>query len=124
MSGSGGAGMGGAAGRGGTAGASGAGGGSVGTVKFSQVSAVVSRTCGNCHSSFRNYSTLTTHAVSRCGGDTLVKANDPANSAILELVQGMCGSFLMPRGCSRAPCISTADIQTITTWVNEGARNN
>jgi hypothetical protein len=123
MSGSGGAGIGGAAGRGGAAG-TGGGGGPVGTVTFSQVSAVVSRNCGNCHSSFRNYSTLTTHAVSRCGGDTLVKANDAANSAILELVQGMCGSFLMPRGCSKAPCISAADIQTITTWVNEGARNN
>jgi hypothetical protein len=124
MSGSGTVATGGAAGRGGAAGTTGGGGGPVGTVKFSQVSTIVSRTCGGCHSSFRNYNSLTTHSVSRCGGDTLIKANDPANSAILELVQGMCGSFLMPRGCSRAPCIPTADIQTITTWVNEGALNN
>jgi hypothetical protein len=96
--------------------------GSVG-VKFSQVSSIVSRSCASCHSNFQSYGTLTSHQVSACGGDKLVTANDSAHSALLELVLGQC-SILMPRGCSRAPCFSTTDIQTITDWINEGAPNN
>ncbi len=86
--------------------------------------AIVQRDCVSCHGSFANYNTLTTHAVSRCGGDTLAKANDPANSAFLELVQGQCGGFLMPRGCTKAPCISATDMQTFTSWIAAGAPNN
>jgi hypothetical protein len=81
--------------------------------------------CANCHRNFADYNTLTTHSVSRCGNDKLATAGDPANSAFLELVQGTnCGGFLMPRGCSRTPCISAADIQTFTDWINAGAPNN
>lgn len=91
---------------------------------FTQVRAIVQRYCGNCHGTFPNYATFTSHSVAQCGGDTLAVSNDPANSAFLELVQGRCGAFLMPRGCTSAPCIATSDIQTVTTWVNEGALNN
>jgi len=98
-------------------------GGSGTTVPFADVSNIVARNCGRCHSTFRNYSTLTTRSVSRCGGDTLARAFDPANSAILELVTGKC-SILMPRGCSRTPCIAQSDIDTLTRWINDGAKNN
>jgi uncharacterized membrane protein len=94
------------------------------TVTFTQVRAIVQRSCGGCHGTFPNYATFTSHSAGPCGGDTLATANDPANSAFLELVQGKCGSFLMPRGCTSAPCIAMSDIQTVTTWVNEGALNN
>jgi hypothetical protein len=126
----GGSGAGGAGGASGSGGRAGSGGGGMGgmsdsgiTVPFATVSNIVGRSCGRCHSSFRNYSTLTTRTVSRCGGDTLAKAFDPANSAVLELVTGKC-TILMPRGCSRAPCIPQSDIDTLTRWINEGARNN
>ena len=99
-------------------------GGATGGATFSQVRAIVQRNCGNCHGGFSNYSTLTSHRASPCGGDVLATANDPANSAFLELVQGHCGSFLMPRGCRSAPCISSSDIQTFTSWINAGAPNN
>jgi len=100
------------------------GGGVVGAT-FAQVRSIVQARCGNCHSNFTNYNTLTTHGVSRCGNDKLATANDTANSAFLELVQGQgCNGYLMPRGCSSAPCISNADIQTFTSWINAGAPNN
>jgi hypothetical protein len=92
--------------------------------KFSQISSIVQRSCANCHRSFTSYNTLTTHAVNRCGSDVLAKPNDPANSAFLELVLGKCGTFLMPRGCNRAPCIAQADIDTFTAWINAGAPSN
>jgi len=88
------------------------------------VRAIVQRNCGGCHGGFSTYATFTTHRVGNCGNDTLAKANDTANSAFLELVQGQCGGFLMPRGCNTAPCISAADIRTVTSWVNAGALNN
>jgi hypothetical protein len=117
-------------GRGGTGGAAGArpdagmGGSSVGGATFTQVKAILQRDCTSCHSNFTTYNTVMTHSVSNCGGDTLAKANDAANSAFLELVQGQCGSFLMPRGCRTAPCISQSDIDTFTAWINAGAPNN
>jgi len=87
------------------------------------VKAIVQRNCASCHSSFTSYATFTSHRANPCGGDSLAQAGDPANSAFLELVQGQC-STLMPRGCKTAPCISAADIQTVTDWVKAGAPNN
>jgi hypothetical protein len=84
----------------------------------------VQRNCVSCHRGFNTYATLTTHAVSRCGSDMLAKPNDVANSAFLELVQGQCNGYLMPRGCSKAPCIAQADIDTFTAWINAGAPSN
>jgi uncharacterized membrane protein len=91
---------------------------------YAEVRTIVQRRCVPCHASFATYATFTTHRVGNCGSDTLSKANDPANSAFLELVQGQCGSFLMPRGCRTAPCIPASEIQTVTSWVNAGALNN
>jgi len=106
-------------------GGSGTGGGPVGAT-FTQVKAILTSRCTRCHSSFGNYSTFTTHAVSRCGGDKLATPNDTANSAFLELVtgQGSCGGYKMPRGCSTSPCIPAAEIDTVTSWINAGALNN
>jgi hypothetical protein len=98
--------------------------GGVGGPTFAQVSAIVQRNCASCHRTFTTFSVLTTHAVSRCGNDMLAKPNDAANSAFLELVLGQCGTFLMPRACKTAPCISAADIDTFTAWINAGAPNN
>lgn len=94
-----------------------------GGVTFTQVKAIVQRNCGSCHANFTSYATFTTHQANPCGNDALAKANDPANSSFLELVQGQC-SLLMPKGCSKAPCISASDIQTVTAWINAGAPNN
>jgi hypothetical protein len=87
------------------------------------VKAIIQRNCGNCHGSFTSFATFTSHRANPCGGDALATANDPANSAFLELVQGQC-SILMPRGCRTTPCIAAADIQTVTSWINAGAPNN
>jgi hypothetical protein len=122
-------GMGGSTGGGGSRdagieGATGRDSGVVGGVTFSSdVRPIIQRRCSSCHS-FSTYATFTTHSVGQCGGDVLAKANDPANSGFLELVQGQCGAFLMPRGCSTAPCIPQSEIDTVTSWIRAGAPNN
>jgi len=67
------------------------------------------------------YNTLKSTAVRQCGSDRLATPNDPANSALLELVQQQCGTFVMPAGCNTNPCISASDIATITAWIQAGA---
>jgi hypothetical protein len=59
--------------------------------------------------------------VRQCGGDKLVTTNDTANSALLELPLGQCTNFLMPRTCTKAPCLMQADLDTITAWIQAGA---
>jgi hypothetical protein len=116
--------------RGGAGGRAGAGGAAGGTSDagsaptFRQVSPVVSRNCARCHASWPQYATLTTHRVNQCGGNVLVKPNDAKNSAFLQVVQGQCGSLVMPKGCGQTPCIAAADIQLITQWIEAGAPNN
>jgi len=124
--GSGGAGVGGAAGR-----AGGAGSGTGGASAFSAVSGIVTRMCAasNCHGGRRNpnlsaanlYTTLMNTAVRQCGSDRLVTPRDTANSAILELVNGRCGNFIMPDGCDVLPCLEAADMKTISDWISAGA---
>jgi len=122
-------GMGGSTGGGGSrdagiGGATGRDSGVVAGVTFSSdVRPIVQRRCSACHN-FTTYATFTSHSVSQCGGDTLARANDPANSGFLELVQGQCGGFLMPRGCGVAPCIPQSEIDTVTSWIRAGAPNN
>jgi hypothetical protein len=114
-------------GAGGRAGAGGAGGGAsdAGSAPtFRQVSPVVSRNCARCHASWPQYATLTTHRVNQCGGNVLVKPNDVKNSAFLQVVQGQCGSLVMPKGCGQTPCIAAADIQLLAQWIEAGAPNN
>jgi hypothetical protein len=65
--------------------------------------------------------TLTTFAVSRCGGDPLVTPNDAANSSLLQLLNRQCMNLTMPLGCTTTPCIPAGEITTITNWINAGA---
>ncbi len=128
----------GGAGRGGSGGigGKGAGGmtGSGGASAFTAVAAIVQTQCGSssCHGGRQNpkltnsnlstlYSTLTGTGVSQCGNDHLVTKSDAANSALLELEQHQCGTFIMPRGCTQNPCFSAADTATITNWIAAGA---
>jgi uncharacterized membrane protein len=120
-----GGGFGGAGGSKPDAGMGGSGGSVVGGATYTQVKAIIQSRCASCHSNFNSYNGLTTSSVGQCGNDKLATPNDPGRSAFLQLVQGQgCGGFLMPRGCSSAPCISASDIQTFTSWINAGAPNN
>jgi hypothetical protein len=118
-----------ASGAGGAAGAAGS-----GSALFTPVGALINTTCAkaDCHGgkerpSLTNtnpttlYNTLKSTSVRQCGSDRLATPNDPANSALLELVQHQCGTFVMPDGCMTNPCISAADIATITQWIQAGA---
>ena len=121
--------------RGGATGAAGAGvGGSGSSVAFSQVGAILQAQCGtsSCHGGKQSpnltntnlstlYTTLTSTTVRQCGSDHLVTKNDTANSALLELPQGTCTNFIMPRGCTSTPCLKSADMTTITNWILAGA---
>ena len=120
--------------RGGAAGAAGTSVGGAGSVAFSQVAAIIQAQCGKstCHGGRENpnltstnlttlYNTLTSTTVRQCGSDHLVTKNDTANSALLELPQGKCSNFIMPQGCTTTPCLASADLTTITNWINAGA---
>ncbi len=128
----------GGAGRGGRAGSGGAsmGGttGSGGASSFSAVAAIFNSQCGTsaCHGGRQSpnltssnlttlYSTLTNTTVRQCGSDHLVTKSDTANSAVLELVQHQCSNFVMPQGCTQNPCLSSADMTTLTSWIQAGA---
>jgi hypothetical protein len=103
-----------------------------GGATFAQVATIVSNTCAltSCHGGRRNpnlsnsanlRNNLLGTSVSQCGSDHLITPGDPSNSALLELLNRKCGSFVMPQGCSTNPCIAAADIATITSWVQNGA---
>lgn len=109
-------------------------GGAGSSVAFSQVAAIVQAQCGKstCHGGRQTpsltssnlttlYNTLTSTTVRQCGSDHLVTKNDTANSALLELPQGTCSNFIMPQGCTKTPCLASADMTTITNWINAGA---
>ncbi|HTQ04015.1 MAG TPA: hypothetical protein VMI54_09165, partial [Polyangiaceae bacterium] len=119
---------------GGSGGASTGGTGGASSSAFTAVAAVFQSNCGSstCHGGRQNpnltssnlttlYNTITSTAVSQCGNDKLVTKNDTANSAVLELVQHQCGTFIMPRGCTQNPCLSQADMTTLTNWITAGA---
>ena len=72
------------------------------------------------------YTVLTTHPIAFCGAATrLVTPGDPANSALLKLVNGECmldgEPFMMPADCAQAPCLPAEQITTITNWILSGA---
>lgn len=111
----------------------GSGGGATATVAFSQVSAILTMNCGKagCHAmggvsptltGSMLHATLTTRTVARCSGNTLAKAGDTANSALVKLLNKQCGSFVMPPTCSTTPCLGAADVATITNWIQSGAK--
>lgn len=143
--GSGGGSSGGSAGKGSGGGsAAGAGGGSAAT--FAQVTTIINMSCttGMCHNSssmqvnFKTpspdlYSVLTTAiptSVQHCKGTTLVVPNDVAGSFLVSVVKGaaMCKNnganeniAKMPDNCMGNSCLTTAQINTISSWIMAGA---
>lgn len=128
----------------GSAGSSGGGAGSGGSssvtpVTWQEMSFTVNDACAKskCHNGMQDppllaipamtqYMMLTTHPITFCGTATrLVAPGNPANSAILKLVNGEClldgEPFLMPADCTQAPCLPAAQITTITNWILSGA---
>jgi hypothetical protein len=131
-------GLAGAAGIAGTAGAAGssAGGGGVPlTPTFAGVAEIMRVNCGfpACHGGgpesqdlvFTDpatlYGSLTSKVVTECDSNVLVVPNDPANSAILKLPTWQCRDLVMPKGCIDDPCLTSAELDTITTWISTGA---
>lgn len=56
-----------------------------------------------------------------------IKPNDPANSYMIQKIEGASGisGSRMPLGCpSSQPCLTQAQIDMFTSWVNAGALNN
>jgi hypothetical protein len=106
-------------------------------VAFAEVSGMVNTTCGKsgCHAAGplakmplltsanaqTLYQNLTNTMVQECGNKPLVDPGDPANSAILALVQQDCGEFFMPADCTSDPCIPQANIDKLSAWIQGGA---
>jgi hypothetical protein len=61
-----------------------------------------------------------------------IKPGDPDNSYLVWKIEGdpriLTGTVRMPNGCETSPdpndCLSQAEIDTIRTWILEGARDN
>ena len=138
--------VGGAGTGGGGAGSATAGSGNAGgpAASYAEVQAIILRSCFGaiCHDLAENplklkpvetmYSTLTTHVTANCG--KLVNTTSPADSALVKILQGSCGTApniteRMPyQTCSdgdtpeeSAGCVPTADVATIQAWIAKGA---
>jgi len=121
------AGRGGNAGRGGSAGAAGA------SAAFRQVSTIFGKNCGiaGCHADKQSphfsadamlYATLTAGTVlAECDYNKMIEPGDPSKSALVQLMNRKCGTFTMPPSCNKTTCLSAADLQTLTDWVQAGA---
>jgi hypothetical protein len=131
-------GLAGASGSSGSAGAAGSSAGAGGvpiTPTFAGVAEIMRANCGfpACHGGgpesqdlvFTDpatlYGSLTSKVVTECDGNILVVPNDPANSAILKLPTWQCRDLVMPKGCIDDPCLTSAELDTITTWISTGA---
>jgi hypothetical protein len=98
---------------------------------FSAVSSIIQANCTICHgsrmprltNSASLYTTLTSTTVKECGGNPLVKPNDPADSALLMLPNWQCQDLVMPQGCTTTPCLTDSELATITAWIAAGAPN-
>jgi len=118
---------GGNAGRGGSAGAAGA------SAAFRQVSVIFGKNCGiaGCHADKQSphfsadamlYATLTAGTVlAECDYNKMIEPGDPSKSALVQLMNRKCGTFTMPPGCNKTTCLSAADLQTLSDWVQAGA---
>lgn len=67
------------------------------------------------------YGSLTSKVVAECDSNILVVPNDPANSALLKLPTWQCKDLVMPKGCIDDPCLTSAELDAITTWISTGA---
>jgi hypothetical protein len=102
---------------------------------LAQVQTIVNKNCGasGCHSAGAtapNLSTmgatlagtLTSTTVSRCSNQKLANAGNASMSALVMVMTNKCGTLKMPLGCSTNPCIAQADVDTISSWINAGAK--
>ncbi len=105
------------------------------SASFSEVAAMIEQTCAssNCHGGRERPSlsnngnllnTLMNTTVRQCGGSALVAPNNSSGSALMSLLQGTCGNFIMPPTCTAPPCMSDQDMTTISTWIDAGAPAN
>ena len=101
---------------------------------FTQVSTVLGKNCGikGCHGDKQAplfapganlYATLTgpNTVLAACDYTKLVEPGDPSKSALVKLMNRKCGSFTMPPSCNQTPCISAADLKTLSDWISAGA---
>ncbi len=131
---------GGTAGTGGGAGGAGGAGGGAATVSFAtQVAPIFRMRCGtSCHNGdygSQNVNTIynrlrgMTQAGTACASRPRLVVGDSANSLVVQKISGThnCG-VRMPivgmSGCTGNACVSAAQIQTIRTWIDQGAVNN
>ncbi len=134
------AGRGGGGGRGGTGG--GAAGGTGGAATFAQVATILGNSCGTgtCHDGqehvdLRNNAGLYNRIVNAspdgsrtmaaCTSRTLIEPGDVAMSVIAQTIMASvsgCTNARMPDECpSMRPCLTAAQIATITSWITAGA---
>ncbi len=139
--GTGGRGTGGRGGAGGTGG--GAAGGTGGAATFAQVAMILGTSCGtgDCHngtehSDLRNNTGLHgrivnanpsgSRVMSSCTSRMLIVPNNVGTSVIAQAVMASvsgCTNARMPDDCptTNRPCLTAAQINTITSWINAGA---
>jgi len=78
-------------------------------------------TAGNSYSNIVNVASIEQPGLLR------IKPNDPANSYLIQKIEGAPGitGQRMPAGCpSTQPCLDQATIELVKTWVSQGALNN
>jgi uncharacterized protein (TIGR03118 family) len=84
--------------------------------------AVQNLTAGNTFSNVVNVASLERPSLFR------IKPNDPANSYLIQKIEGAPGiaGSRMPLGCGSvaSPCLDQATIDLVKAWVNQGALNN
>jgi len=118
----------------GRSGASGNAGAAGSSTAFTQAAMVLGKNCGikGCHADKQAphfvadsmlYATLTgpNTVIASCGYTKLVEAGDPAKSALVRLMNRQCDGFVMPPGCNKTPCISSADLKVLSDWIQAGA---
>jgi hypothetical protein len=122
------------AGNAGGAGASSSAGAAGGSAAFARVSSMLGKNCGivGCHADKQTphfvpgpmlYQTLTgpNTVLAACDYTKFVEAGDPSKSALVRLMNRQCDSFTMPPSCTKTPCISATDLQTLSDWIQAGA---
>jgi hypothetical protein len=66
----------------------------------------------------RLYGTLTSYLSAACGNNKLVEPGNPAQSALIQILQGPCGSTpRMPYLCTSDACIPDDYIAALSQWI-------
>ena len=118
----------------GSAGFDGSAGSGGSSAAFTQVSALLGKNCGisGCHADKQTphfvpgpmlYATLTgpNTVLAACDYTKLVEPGDPSKSALVRLMNRKCGTFTMPPSCNKTTCLSAADLDTLSAWIQLGA---